>query len=496
MSHPNNIVFSYLNINSIRNKLDDLSYVTGTNVDVLCVAETKLDDSFMEGQFCLEGFRSPFRLDKSGKSGGLLIYVKSNLPSRLLTDYKLPNDIQLIPIELNLRKDKWFVISLYRPPRQSISYFIEHLSYLLDFYASKYSNVLIMGDFNETATSTEISKLISEHSLYSLVSTPTCFKSVGGRCIDLILTNKKNCFQKSGSVETGVSDHHHLIYTMLKKTVKCLPPRKVCYRSYKRFSEENFRSEVILLMNTIRNGDFSSFYKGLTMLLDKHAPIKTKILRGNNQPHVNKALRKEIMKRSRLKNVANKTGKLEDFNAYKKQRNIVVNLNRKSKKLFFKNVEIDGTYNRKSFWDVCKPMFSTKFTGPQDRVLLTENEKNIFDDFEISNIFNNYFVNITSTLPIVQWAANRPSNSVGDVITKYRDHPSILKIHSLGFNDTFKLDQIQPWETYKAILSLDAKKSTSGPIPTKMLHLIAQDCYIVLTECLNTCIQKIVFRTN
>ena len=44
-------------------------------------------------------------------------------------------------------------------------------------------------------------------------------------------------------------------------------------------------------------------------VLDIHTPRKTKLLRGNHKPHVSKKLRKEIMKRSQLKSIANKTDK-------------------------------------------------------------------------------------------------------------------------------------------------------------------------------------------
>ena len=44
-------------------------------------------------------------------------------------------------------------------------------------------------------------------------------------------------------------------------------------------------------------------------------------IRGNRKPHINKTLRKAIMKRSQLKNKANKTKDLKDILKYKKQRN-------------------------------------------------------------------------------------------------------------------------------------------------------------------------------
>ena len=51
--------------------------------------------------------------------------------------------------------------------------------------------------------------LTRDQNLYNLIKEKTCFKSQHGRCIDVILTNKKHSFMKSQSFETGFSDHHH-----------------------------------------------------------------------------------------------------------------------------------------------------------------------------------------------------------------------------------------------------------------------------------------------
>ena len=63
--------------------------------------------------------------------------------------------------------------------------------------------------------------------------------------------------------------------------------------------------------------------------MNNHAPTKTSKVRWNTKPHVNKNLRKEIMKRSCLKNIANKSGKIEDKKRYKIQQNAVTKLNNK-----------------------------------------------------------------------------------------------------------------------------------------------------------------------
>ena len=72
-----NLNFCYLNINSVRNKFTDFQEMINGNVDVVSIAETKIDASFPSAQFVLEGYHSPYHLDISSRSGGILVYIKS-----------------------------------------------------------------------------------------------------------------------------------------------------------------------------------------------------------------------------------------------------------------------------------------------------------------------------------------------------------------------------------------------------------------------------------
>ena len=61
------------------------------------MAETKLDPSFPNSQFLIPGFYEPMRLDITSKRGGMLIYINSSLPSKIMSNFKLPENIQVIP---------------------------------------------------------------------------------------------------------------------------------------------------------------------------------------------------------------------------------------------------------------------------------------------------------------------------------------------------------------------------------------------------------------
>jgi hypothetical protein len=343
----------------------------------------------------MDGYKHPYRLDVTDKSGGLLTYVRSDIPSRLLNDFSFDTSIQILPVELNLRKCKWLLLSIYRPPHQDLKYFLTSLSDALSFYSVSYDNLLIVGDFNSTPESAILGGFLDNNGLRCVLHKSTCFKSANGKCIDLILTNKRSSLMFSDTLETGLSDHHLLVHTMLRTRFSKLPPKKILYRCYKNFSDVAFLSE---LSDNISDNDFTNYgdlERIVSSILDKHAPLKTKYLRANNCPHVTKSLRKAIMIRSRLKNIANITKDPEDWRNYCNQRNLVVKLNRRAKVSYFNSADIKMGGN---FWKTCKPFFSDKSITGGDRILLLEGDVLVQDETSIANLFNKYFNTITHNL--------------------------------------------------------------------------------------------------
>ena len=174
LKYPRNVMISYININSVRNKLKDFSGMVGDYVDILEKSETKIDSSFPTSQFLIDGFKSPYRLDVSGNSGGVLVYVRDSLLSKQLNVDGTQPDIQVVPFEINVRKQKWLVLAIYKPPQQSSRYFVEQMSKLLDQY-SRYDNVVVLGDFNlepDDIALTALSSLINDHGLYNMIKHP------------------------------------------------------------------------------------------------------------------------------------------------------------------------------------------------------------------------------------------------------------------------------------------------------------------------------------
>ena len=83
-------------------------------------------------------------------------------------------------------------------------------------------------------------------------------------------------------------------------------------------------------------------------VVDRQAPLKQKMVRGNNAPFMTKQLNKAIMDRSRIKNRYLKWLSRENFVELKKAKRLCKNLTKKAKKQYFKSVSSkDLTTNKK-----------------------------------------------------------------------------------------------------------------------------------------------------
>ena len=67
-----NHILSYLNINSLGGKFDNLrEFCFKREVDILCIDETKIDAFYRDSQFQIDGYEfPPFRKDRNKHGGG------------------------------------------------------------------------------------------------------------------------------------------------------------------------------------------------------------------------------------------------------------------------------------------------------------------------------------------------------------------------------------------------------------------------------------------
>ena len=177
-------------------------------INILMISETKIDNSFPISQFTMTGYSIPFRLDRTSHGGGILLFVREDIPCKIIkTDCDA--DFEGIFVEINLRKKKWLLCCSYNPHKSNIANHLKNICKTLDKLNSTYDNLVLLGDFNAEPEEESISEFLNLCNLKNLVKQNTCFKnSDKPTCIDLILTNCPRSFQNTGTFETGLSDFH------------------------------------------------------------------------------------------------------------------------------------------------------------------------------------------------------------------------------------------------------------------------------------------------
>ena len=365
------------------------------------MSETKLDDSFPSMQFLIEGFGPPFRSDRNSHGGGILVYVREDIPCKLIPMKNC--SIEGFFIELNLKSKTWLISCSYNPHQNSISHHLNSIGKNLDLLSGNYENIFLMGDFNADMENISLKHFCDLYNLKNLIKVPTCFKNPENpKCIDLMLTSSFRSFQNSCAIETGLSDFHKMIVTVMKAYFQKQKPKVITYRDYKNFSENDYRQQITYELSLIGHANeipFDVFMTTCKKTLDKAAPVRQKYIRSNQSPFLNKQILKTIMNRIRLRNKFLRTRSAEGRFAYNQQRKFCLSLIRKAKKDYYNNLDHKKVTDNKSFWKTVKPLFSDK-SSSLSKFTLIENELQLNDDENISSVLNDFFPNVVSSLNI------------------------------------------------------------------------------------------------
>ena len=301
--NTNNPLFVFLNINSLRNKITDLRFVMEKCLpDILVIEETKLCSDFKTESFLISNYQKPICRDRYEFGGGIMQFVRKGMVCNRVSTLENPT-IECIYSDLMVCKKRWVIVSIYRPPEASnLELFFKEMSSSLNSALDKYENVIIMGDINidthdiHHPGNTKLISFCDVYGLSNLVKDKTCYTKGRSSSIDVLLTNKPRCFQNTTVFETGLSDFHGLVSTLMKTHIPRLKPKVIKYRSYKKFDPVRFLQDVKNTDFKVDSNDADLSYRNLSSvfrkLVDKHAPLKTNVQRGNTAPFNESAIAK------------------------------------------------------------------------------------------------------------------------------------------------------------------------------------------------------------
>ena len=366
-TNPRNCIIGHLNINSIRYKFEAVqSLLHGGLLDIFAISESKLDESFPFAQFKVTDF-SLHRKDRDKHGGGILLYMRSDIPHRRRYDLEpeTPHGIEIMIIETRLyRAEKWFLVSVYKPPKIKERVFEIIFTDICKSLQRESPHWFVMGDINlDINFANSLCDVSMVFNLTNLVNGPTCFKGDTPSSVDVLLSSEPKRFKCALNTRCSLSDFHNFTCVATKLHTPHTSPKTIHYRSYKKFNDDTF-------INDVQNIPFSvcdvfddvddrvwSFNRLFSDIIDKNAPTKKKTLKKPSLPYMNSRLRRAIHKKNMLYN-AYKKGKVK-WDTYRKQRNLTTAINKQSKSAYFRE-RCDGGPKKQSFWKAIKPFISDK----------------------------------------------------------------------------------------------------------------------------------------
>lgn len=223
-SDTNYINVLFLNVRSLKNKLNEIYGLVNNMVDigVIILGETWLT-SEETTYFSLPNFEAVFNCRDGKQGGGTAIYVRKNLKFRTI---ELNPNFNKIIIEVFMDKQKIKIMTLYRPPSSNINEFLEEL----ETTCESFKNGLIVGDMNIDILNTTTNSVAYKNTLeyYSFRILNTLTKNKATRCstssatiIDHLATDLPDCyFSKPIDIKsTCISDHNLISFSVAFKTL-------------------------------------------------------------------------------------------------------------------------------------------------------------------------------------------------------------------------------------------------------------------------------------
>ena len=455
----------YSNVDSLLNKRNEMSATIDINKpDIICLVEILPKNRILPVlpcEFQLKDYNCFTNINSSSCHRDVLIYVKETFNSTIVN---IDNSVlrESVWCEIFIDSDRLLVGGIYRSPNSTVENNLL-VNELLVKMSKKYTNILIMGDFNhpdinwsdinsplaKSKQSSEFIKSLHDSFLHQHVHTPTHYQPGNNATrIDLILTSELNMVSGLNQCVPLGKSHHNVITFDLQVRNSAQNLRNNSKFIYSRGDYSKMRKEIESVnwhaMKDL-NVEFAwSFF---------HESIQNAIT--TNVPKVNKFIKKSIwMNSSTLSIIKQKrdayrqyllTKNEKDYLHYVKKRNQTKSACRKTVREFEKSLAKNVKNNPKAFYSYAKSKTKAKENIP---VLIDDNNENATTDLSKAEMLNSFFASVfnDSALP-----SDPPVEfNVEHVRTSISDHidlsPHIIreKLSKLNINKSAGPDDIHP----------------------------------------------------
>lgn len=371
------------------------------NPSVITLSETWLNNEIPDEEVKLDGYVL-YRADRGSRGGGVATYVSSTLLSDIVIPNEKPVHFECLFVKVIFHTNKQLIIgNIYRPPNSGAES-IQCIGNTINSVCNS-NEMIILGDFNINWL--DHSSLNNRHyfeglNLTQLISEPTRVVDRSKSLLDWILVTHANRIIDSGVLSDCFSDHS-MIYCVWKIKLPRLPPKLIRVRQMRHFNAENFIQDLLYinwdrlhLIPYIEDA-WNFFYTEVIKVIDKHAPWISVRVKGHHLPWVDADLIYFFKQRDIAWQKYRQSKNEDDFNTYKKLRNICTTKTRNAKSNYYKNALSSNFSNPKKFWKNLNSLLHNSSKNMPTKIKF--NDSVISDPTAIADAFNQHFSSISNT---------------------------------------------------------------------------------------------------
>ncbi|XP_057318961.1 uncharacterized protein LOC130663635 [Microplitis mediator] len=250
-SRPQNkLKICHLNAQSITPHIDEFrDFFNDNYYDVIAISETWLTTNIVDAQICLPMFHLHRNDRKLRHGGGVAIYVRDTLSSRVVScsSNVTSGYPEYLIIEIwSTANNKILLSTIYRPPNTAM---LDNFEQEFDNLFHLYKNIVIIGDLNINLLqhyyeSSYLTDFCNFHNLHLVNFTPTHHTASSHTWIDhCIVNDSSNVMESNQSTEPFLSGHDVisivLDYNVPKQTAKIIK-----YRNWSLINQESIADSL------------------------------------------------------------------------------------------------------------------------------------------------------------------------------------------------------------------------------------------------------------
>ena len=366
---------AHLNVNRLVNKLDLVKeLVHKHSFDILTLSETWLTPNVMDDEVIIPGY-SLVRKDRVSTvkscGGGVMIFIRDGIPFVVKSDLTKDN-FECLWVEVKRPKCRSLTLCCsYRPGDQNIDDFILCLNDALNKIDADHSDFVLAGDLNVDYSTKKnhlrhkLEEFASNQGLSQIVDKPTRATENSSTTIDLIFVNNSHRIVQSGVLDSSISDHN-VVFCTIKGGVKKLPPKVFEYRCFKNYDKEAFLEDLnnvpwsaIESTNDVDDALFlwESLLNGV---VDDHAPMRTKRVKGKQSPWLTNKLLELRRDRDYHRRKARFSNSKYHWQMYRKLRNFTNREEKRLKSDYYCRLIEDARGDSSRMWKAIKETLPSK----------------------------------------------------------------------------------------------------------------------------------------